>query len=147
MAYELSRMYGTGRLAFLQGYATGMSRHDQPLSLEDMHDTAEMLMAELEAAIKEIESDLHKRYAVMDSAGCGCGACQEIRRQQGRNPLETVASHGPGSDWYDPIPQDPALYRDCYCDDHGDCEAIFRDGTWRCVICGNPVTAAEPEEV
>ena len=146
MTYELNRMHGTGRLAFLHGYATGMSKYDQPLSLDDVHDTAEMLMAELDAAIKEIESDLHKRYAVVDSAGCSCGTCQEIRRQQGRNPLETTAGHGPESDWYDSIPQDPSRYRDCYCDDHGDCQAIFRDGAWRCVICGNRVTVAEPEE-
>jgi len=56
MTYELSRMHGTGRLAFLHGYAIGMSKYDQPLSLEDVHDTAEMLMAELDAAIKEIEA-------------------------------------------------------------------------------------------
>jgi hypothetical protein len=139
-------MFGTGRLAFLQGYATGMRRHDQPLSVEDMHDTAEMLMAELGAAIKEIESDLRQRYAGVETTGCGCGTCQEIRRQQGRDSLETVASHGPESDWYDPIPRDPSLYRDCYCDDHGDSAAIYRDNAWRCVICGNPVTVAELEE-
>lgn len=226
MTYELSRMFGTGRLAFLHGYATGMSKYDKPLSLEDVHDTAEMFMAELDAAIKEIESvcrerdeavtnaetvadetgheillahgalddigapgkalsleeriwllngwrrsdvtslrtraeaaethvaelkaeierDPRKRYAVVDSAGCDCGTCQEIRRQQGRKPQETVASRSYEADWYDPVPQDPSLYRDCYCDDHGDCQAIFRNNEWRCVICGNPVTVSEPQE-
>jgi hypothetical protein len=61
MTYELSRMHGTGRLAYLQGYAIGMSTHDKPLSIEDMHDTAEMFMAELDAAIKEIENDLRNK--------------------------------------------------------------------------------------
>jgi len=147
MTYELSRMFGTGRLAFLHGYATGMSRCDGPLSREDVHDTAEMLMAELDAAIKEIESDLGQRYAVVDSAGCGCGTCQEIRRQQGRDPLGTVAGRIAESDWYDPIPQEPSLYRDCYCEGHGDCQAIFRNNEWRCVICGKPAMVSEPEGV
>lgn len=146
MTYELSRMFGTGRLAFLHGYATGMSKYDKPLSLDDVHDTAKMLMAELDAAIKEIESDLRQRYAVVDTAYCACGTCQQIRRQQGRDPLETVAGPIAESDWYDPIPQDPSLYRDCYCDDHDICQAIYRDNAWRCAICGKPATVSEPEE-
>lgn len=148
MTYELSRMFGTGRLAFLHGYATGMSKYDKPLSLEDVHDTAEMFMAELDAAIKEIEGELHRRHAMVDSAICDCGACQEIGRQQGNASQDTVASASSSSeaDWYNPVPQDPSLYRDCYCDDHGDSAAIYRDGAWRCVICGNPVTVSEPQE-
>jgi hypothetical protein len=150
MTYELSRMFGTGRLAFLHGYATGMSKYDKPLSIEDVHNTAAMFMAELDAAIKEIERELRKRYAVVDTAYCSYGTCQQIRKQQGRDPLETVAGHivYPQSDWYDPVPirRDPSRYRDCYCDDHGDCQAIFRNNAWRCVICGNLVAVSEPEE-
>lgn len=146
MTYELSQMFGTGRLAFLHGYAIGMSMYDKPLSIEDVHNTAAMFMAELDAAIKEIESDLRQRYAVVETAYCSCGTCQQIRKQQGRDPFETVASHGPESEWYDPIPQDPSQYRDCYCDDHGDCQAIYRASAWRCVICGVAVTLAELEE-
>jgi hypothetical protein len=92
MAYQLIRAPGTHRLVFLHGYATGMSKHDAPLSLQHVHETAEMLMAELAAAIDEIESELHKRYAVVDSAGCDCGTCQEIRRQQARDRRGTVTS-------------------------------------------------------
>ena len=56
-------MRGTGRLAFLHGYAIGMSKYDQPFSVESVHYTAEMFMAELGAAIKEIEADLALRDA------------------------------------------------------------------------------------
>jgi len=60
--------------------------------------------------------------------------------------VPTVASSSSEADWYNPVPQDPSLYRDCYCDDHGDCAAIYRDDAWRCVICGKPVSVAEPQE-
>jgi hypothetical protein len=147
MAYKLFQATGTNRLAFLRGVAIGMSKYDQPLSLERGHEIAEMFMTELEFAIEEIENALHKRYAVVDSAGCDCGTCRQIRKQQGRDPRETVASDGPESDWYDPIPQNPSLYRDALCNDHGDCAAIFRANAWRCVICGVAVTVSEPQEV
>jgi hypothetical protein len=55
-------------------------------------------------------------------------------------------AHPGESDWYDPVAQEPSLYQDGYCDDHGDCAAIYRDNAWRCVVCGKTVVVSEPQE-
>ena len=47
------------------------------------------------------------------------------------------------SQWYDPIPQDPDLYRAAWCEECGDTQAIERDGAWRCTVCGAEIVTAE----
>lgn len=41
--------------------------------------------------------------------------------------------------WWDQVIRDQSVYRDGFCDDHGDTATVNLDGVWRCVICGASV--------